>query len=663
MRSTAAATLAFAGAALVGSGCTSVLGDVDFDKQHGATASGSGGATASSSSAGSTGGGGDASSSSASSGSSSSSSGGCSAATCAAPATCVGGACQCPSGYTDVKGDGSECQDIDECAMGTDQCGTQTVACHNTDGGYTCECDDGYAGKLCDTPVRYVDAKVPAGAKDGRSWFDAYPMIQAALDDAANTPGCEVWVKSGTYFIGAEANYLQGLRAHDGTHLYGGFLGDETDRSQADPKSNPTILDGGASPVDHDYAHHVIYMLNRTDVVIDGFTLQGGVADINGGDYASGAGLRADANGGDHGASLVLSRCEIRSNRSDDQGGGVAIISDGSPIDVTIQDCDIHDNSSSNGGGIYANKNLTLLRTNIHDNSAGSRAGGLYYSGNAGQQDKLVVDGVVLARNSSNADAGGAWLEISGPLSLTNLTVQENFAKGSGGGLFLQQVALTLSNGLLAGNIAGSSGAIQVGDGAVLTCVGCTLTGNRAVDSGADGIGFGATAPTLINSILFGNWFASSGVEATDVVTLGVQYSDVRGYVGTDPHDTKLLPVFASAPGFYDRVIATAADASHLTVKSAAHYTVGDVLEVGGDGVARTVTAVDVNAAIITIDAAFANAPGPGAPIRDWGTGGIGKIDYHLASGGGKGGADPSQGLSTGLDGAPRANPPDMGCY
>lgn len=84
----------------------------------------------------------------------------------------------CPARYDDVKGDGTKCTDVDECATGnggcgdatyftcTNQvgaapkckdideceggavaaCGTGATACTNTDGGYECTCGDGYSG-------------------------------------------------------------------------------------------------------------------------------------------------------------------------------------------------------------------------------------------------------------------------------------------------------------------------------------------------------------------------------------------------------------------------------------------------------------------------------------------------------------------------------------
>ena len=40
--------------------------------------------------------------------------------------------------------------DIDECTMGTDDCGPETTAtCMNTEGSYTCVCNEGYTGTMC----------------------------------------------------------------------------------------------------------------------------------------------------------------------------------------------------------------------------------------------------------------------------------------------------------------------------------------------------------------------------------------------------------------------------------------------------------------------------------------------------------------------------------
>ena len=64
----------------------------------------------------------------------------------------------------------------------------------------------------------------------------------------------------------------------DGVNLYGGFAGNETLLSQQDVTANPTVIDGstarGGLP-----AFHVI--LGAANILIDGFTVTGGVAAID----------------------------------------------------------------------------------------------------------------------------------------------------------------------------------------------------------------------------------------------------------------------------------------------------------------------------------------------------------------------------------------------
>lgn len=53
--------------------------------------------------------------------------------------------CTCLPGYQDTSGNGSVCNDIDECATNNDDCDDRAV-CANTVGSYTCTCGDGYDG-------------------------------------------------------------------------------------------------------------------------------------------------------------------------------------------------------------------------------------------------------------------------------------------------------------------------------------------------------------------------------------------------------------------------------------------------------------------------------------------------------------------------------------
>jgi hypothetical protein len=72
----------------------------------------------------------------------------CAGKTCKAPATCSGGDsphCACPDGYDDPKGDGSQCNDRDECAADKSPC-DKNATCTNTDGSFDCDCNPGFTG-------------------------------------------------------------------------------------------------------------------------------------------------------------------------------------------------------------------------------------------------------------------------------------------------------------------------------------------------------------------------------------------------------------------------------------------------------------------------------------------------------------------------------------
>ena len=52
--------------------------------------------------------------------------------------------CECNDGYT---GDGTACEDIDECAEAIDNCHEQ-ASCTNDMGSFSCVCNQGYEGDI-----------------------------------------------------------------------------------------------------------------------------------------------------------------------------------------------------------------------------------------------------------------------------------------------------------------------------------------------------------------------------------------------------------------------------------------------------------------------------------------------------------------------------------
>lgn len=104
--------------------------------------------------------------------------------------------------------------------------------------------------------------------RDGSTWNDALASVQLGIDRASRTGG-EVWVKAG--------NYTNTLLVRPFTHVFGGFAGTETNRSQRDGRTQVTVLDGGSQG-------SVAQVLGLSaGETLDGFTIRNGFADAGGG--------------------------------------------------------------------------------------------------------------------------------------------------------------------------------------------------------------------------------------------------------------------------------------------------------------------------------------------------------------------------------------------
>lgn len=101
----------------------------------------------------------------------------CGRESCKAPAFCAGDPkrCYCPPGYRDVAGDGSRCEDWDECELAPGACG-HGATCINTPGGYRCDCaapTHRAEGRYCVCAEGYTQsADGLCLAKDGRECSD-----------------------------------------------------------------------------------------------------------------------------------------------------------------------------------------------------------------------------------------------------------------------------------------------------------------------------------------------------------------------------------------------------------------------------------------------------------------------------------------------------------
>ena len=185
---------------------------------------------------------------------------------------------------------------------------------------------------------------------------------------------------------------------------------------------------------------------------------------------------------------LVMSAGNILNN-SADQGGGVYVPSTGT---MTFNGGSIHDNSATTkGGGIYFNgSNFTMTGTtarSIYSNSA-TNGGGVYvsgtfdasntkleiysntatYGGGIYSTGTLTLGGSVVGKsggaNTATSNGGGVYLE-SGTASISGGNVQYNTAV-NGAGIYMADGSITMSGGAIHHNAnATNGGGVYIHDG------------------------------------------------------------------------------------------------------------------------------------------------------------------------------------------------------
>ena len=180
----------------------------------------------------------------------------------------------------------------------------------------------------------------------GNDWAHAYHKVQSAVDVAQS--GDEIWVAGGTYADGIVMENGKGV----GVGVYGGFAGTETARSQRNWVTNVTVLN--RSP-----KGSVAY-ISGTEItrstVIDGFTIQGGIADEGGGVFC-------------YKSSPTISNNIIKRNYSMDYGGGVcAFYTGASPLIINNL---ITQNTGERGGGVgcYSAQSPVIANNTIVNNA------------------------------------------------------------------------------------------------------------------------------------------------------------------------------------------------------------------------------------------------------------------------------------------------------
>jgi hypothetical protein len=200
-----------------------------------------------------------------------------------------------------------------------------------------------------------------------------------------------------------------------------------------------------------------------------------------------------------------LTGCTIENNTGAGDVRGAGLFNGGT---TTLMNCRISGNTATNGGGLY-NSTFGQIRaygSMIGDNTSSSDGAGVYNRG------FVYLSGCTVSGNSNQSSGGGIWNGNGGTITLSGCTISGNSAF-SGGGLSNEGKATVAEITISQNNAQATGGGMANGlvhNSAVLTVLDSTISGNTISDkvvSGGGGAGvtnFGVAAlfdSTIANNV------------------------------------------------------------------------------------------------------------------------------------------------------------------
>ncbi|MHC4335632.1 MAG: LamG-like jellyroll fold domain-containing protein, partial [Planctomycetota bacterium] len=252
-------------------------------------------------------------------------------------------------------------------------------------------------------------------------WVITYLDLQDAIDDAGESD--EVWVRSGRYTPTRPANRAATFTLKSNVYIYGGFAGDETDRSQRDWISNPTVLSGDLAaddvgdfddPSRDENSYHVV--IGDDDVLLDGFIVEAGYAN---GPYATGGGMCNVM------CSPTVTNCTFRNNYAEGDGG--AMLNFGGNTAPKLTDCVFRGNGAGRDGGAVCNDHSSALIYNCFfiENGSSNIGGAVFNHWHIFAVDPEIINCVFYG---NKAPGGGALYNYYTRTDIINCTFYNNEA-------------------------------------------------------------------------------------------------------------------------------------------------------------------------------------------------------------------------------------------
>jgi parallel beta-helix repeat protein len=316
---------------------------------------------------------------------------------------------------------------------------------------------------------------------DGTTWAKAKRTVAGGIATISATGG-ELWV--------AQGSYAEHILPPAFVSLYGGFAGDETNRSERNPQANSTILDGsGLAPVV--YFRNTGYRVST----LDGFTIQGGGIYTGGNPFHPDLTNRFGGRGGGiycRVSGPVIANNLIRSNSLgspfnsfESFGGGLyGYLSHTEITGNTFAENEVLTQEDGNGGGIYCLKSQATINGNLFRQNHARDGAAIYGNWSELRVMRNLVQSNALYNLSPlpvyMGSGDGALTFLFAPnLLLEGNTIQGNIAQFGAGVCLRSSYAARVQNNVIVDNLAYDfSGFGGGGQGGGMLCdVGVNATG------------------------------------------------------------------------------------------------------------------------------------------------------------------------------------------
>jgi hypothetical protein len=285
------------------------------------------------------------------------------------------------------------------------------------------------------------------------------------------------------------------------------------------------------------------------DVRIQGLSIRGGIAQLDGGGIRNFENLTAtdvnvtnnasqrDGGGIFSSFNLTLINSTVSGNTA--VGGGGGVFSSGPYL--TIENTNILYNSAANGAGVFSGATsnyLTINNSELRGNTASGLGGGIVTkNGNA------RVTNSTLSNNHAQLQGGGIFSEAS--TSLVRGTTISSHRASHGAGIWVDGGSLSVNESALYANFATVDGGGIYSDGAQLSVLSSTISGNSAINDGGGiwtQVGPGQSASVAHSTVVYnrarayyGGFGAGGGIitSGATVVTLNHTILAKNRHAGT----------------------------------------------------------------------------------------------------------------------------------